>query len=1048
MSNQTEHFAIVIAVETYLYLPNAHSAIKSANSFSEWLKDENGGGLPEANLRMFLAPFNLKKSLYDLWHSELKEEVKKGTRLYFYFSGLACGQTFESIVMLTRDASIYQLNGFSLTGCREFFQKTGVFDEVIYILDSPRVQVTNTGSSFSKTFEIPSNKYTRVTDFVLVAGSLSADFKQESSNVGDLTAAVLEGLKGKASDPLGRVTAVSLSQYVQSHPGTLSTAQGLPEALLPTQETILTTVSSQREKGTLVIELPHQFASLRIYDNLLRYVGRIGPAREDQTQPGRFTKQMDLAPGIYKVEAYLEDQSDAQFVSVLPNSVSRIEKSKWKEFRLTTSAPLLGSTTADDSHINPAVEWSRKLTWTYKTGGTSRLFIFVRTVEADDDGNEDFAGGLRLLNEQEKLIIDVKEGAQSNIKEGWMAFCSDLPAGFYILRRGKRGVAICHLPVYLCSGYETQIFLKIKDSGSLPALSINMAPYGRGFQANDETAAAADAILYGMKYGLSGRQIVTSEKISTLIRQRLENPWLGILAAYVLSPSDTLRSSRRFSNTDPDISDLYNNVMNYLFNTVPDHPDVRALKLESDKQPEKSFTYPPLLRQGLSLVRQNAIKFANTIPAGSLTDRVLNAEYANSPWTNWGNLQPDPSATKPIRKLGTPTDESKLFSQSARTTSYLQSIAPKLPVFQFPKNAEESAAHFDPTEEAMQPQMPIVSSLRDAEMIHVAQELTKTHDLDTIPESVVLSPTNDLKNLIESIRPEEISAATGQPLSRILDSLEELHKKSEEIPESQLEAGQVPLTSGELAVVEFALLKSAQTHKEAALSSYAVEKQSADPSANLTSGCFVSIEDLAAKLHAEADSLTRICDDESTIIPNEDKNTVKQLADRIRAIEHKIQQQAAITIISDHNGRILRTNGIFLSIISSTEDELTTETGFHRLRINKNAWESALSSMPIGTSHFENPVAGLNPPTLRLRRTEIRDQASKEVVAYLNVLRGKDVPGLRQQRLEQIDSALSDLQIYVSIYIYDTSGNRRRHFEGLQRGVEQLEGIISNQGNA
>ncbi|MCI0615925.1 hypothetical protein L0244_23310 [bacterium] len=1042
MSNHPEHYAIVIAVETYLHLPAARTAIKSAKSFAEWLKDENGGGLPEANLGMFLSPLNLQKDLFDLWNSEIKETGKKGTRLYFYFSGLASGQTFDTIVMLTFDASIYRLNGFSLTGCREFFQKTGAFEEVIYILDSPRVPVMNTGSSFSKTFEIPSDIYTRVTDFVLVAGSLSASFKQESSNVGHLTGAVLEGLKGKASDPFGRVTAVSLSQYVQSHPGTLSTAQGLPEALLPTQETILATVSIQRERGTLVIELPHQFASLRIYDNLLRYVGRIGPAVEDQTQPGRFTKQMDLPPGIYKVEAYLEDQSDAQFVSILPNSVSRIEKSKWKEFKLTTSAPLLGTTTADDSHINPAVEWSRKLTWSHKTGGNSRLFIFVRTVETGGD-DKDFTGGLRLLDEREKLIVDIQSGGQLNVKEGWMAFCSDLPPGFYILRRGKRGISICHLPVYLCLGYETQIFLKIKDPGSLPALSINMAPYGRGFQANDETAAAADAVLYGMKYGLSGRQIVTSEKISTLIRQKLENPWLGILAAYVLSPSDTLRSSRRLSNIDPDISDLYNDAMNYLITTIPDHPDARALRLETDKPPDKPFLHPPLLRQGLSLVRQNAIKYADTIPAGSLTDRVLSAEYVNSPWTNWGNLQPTESVKKSIRKQGTQTGEFNLFSQSARTTSYLQSIAPKLPVFELPEIPKDSSAVPQPAEESMQPEMPVVSSLRDAEMIHVAQELTKTHDLDTIPESVVLSPTNDLKNLIESIRPEEISSASGQPLSRILDSLEKLRKKNEEIPESLVEAGQVPLTSGELAIVEFALLKSARTHKEAVLSSYAVEKQSAEASADLPPSCFVSIEDLAGKLNTEADSLVRSCDDGS--IPDEDRNTVKQLADRIRAIGQKIQQQAAITIISDRNGRIMRTNGIFISIISATGNELNTEIGYHQLRANQSAWESALPSMPIGTSSFENPIPGLTPQTFKLRRTEIRDQASKEVVAYLNVLRGKDVPGLRQKKLEQIDSTLSDLQVYASIYVYHSSGNREMHFVGLQKCVEQLEEIISKQ---
>ena len=66
-----------------------------------------------------------------------------------------------------------------------------------------------------------------------------------------------------------------------------------------------------------------------------------------------------------------------------------------------------------------------------------------------------------------------------------------------------------------------------------------------------------------------------------------------------------------------------------------DHPDVQALRLDWQQLAEAPVRFPPLLYAGLRRVQQHAFKFAETIPVGSLLQRILPRVATTTAWTAW-----------------------------------------------------------------------------------------------------------------------------------------------------------------------------------------------------------------------------------------------------------------------------------------------------------------------------------------------------------------------------------------------------------------------------
>jgi hypothetical protein len=294
--------------------------------------------------------------------------------------------------------------------------------------------------------------------------------------------------------------------------------------------------------GTLVVELPHWAATVRISDNLYRPVASRLLSKERSDPPRGLPLESTLAGGVYNVEVTLAGATDSEWVSVRPGRTTRIPAERWHKLQRLSSAPLADAG-PEALQREPAEQWSRQRTWAAAPGGTARLFIFVRTD--DPKRFPRFPEGLLLLNAAEEPVIGLTDGAQMDRQAGWMAFNADLSPGYYILCRKRSGVMVRHQPIFLCHGWETQIFIKARKNPSLRTLAMHMAPLGQGFRHDDEIAAAADAILDALLHDQELRSVVGSSHLSTLLRGEHKNPWLGILGCYAITTFLTKCSARK-----------------------------------------------------------------------------------------------------------------------------------------------------------------------------------------------------------------------------------------------------------------------------------------------------------------------------------------------------------------------------------------------------------------------------------------------------------------------------------------------------------------------
>jgi hypothetical protein len=229
--NETD-YAIVIGINGYSQLRPLKGAKKDAAAFAEWLISPEGGGLPPKNVATILSleqlpadPFEARPIQRDIDHAlrnfGVERNQKIGRRLYFYFAGHGFGPNFDDVGMVMADAAMQRLknNNIGLRPYLDYFHSTGLFDEVVFILDCCRdiISIPTTGPTFTPESPAPLGP---VEDLVVLAAAYGEKaFEPTSAAVGErrglLTQAVLEALRQpELADEQGRFTAFTLREHV------------------------------------------------------------------------------------------------------------------------------------------------------------------------------------------------------------------------------------------------------------------------------------------------------------------------------------------------------------------------------------------------------------------------------------------------------------------------------------------------------------------------------------------------------------------------------------------------------------------------------------------------------------------------------------------------------------------------------------------------------------------------------------------------------------------------------------------------------------------
>ena len=404
----------------------------------------------------------------------------------------------------------------------------------------------------------------------------------------------------------------------------------------------LTSTDPSVPSGLLRVEVPHWAAQIRVFNNRGRIIRQVEEMSLEITNADKsqqtWSASTTLPFGVYEVEVLIDAQTARQLAIIHSPDGYLLTKNSWDLLiQLKSSAPLAGTVTTRESQRDPAVEWSHKITWNEKSGN-SGLFLFVRTLTPEKRTR--FFDNLSLFDQYEKLINSFKEGVELNKKAGWMAFNASLPAGFYCLKRQQYGShRTCYQPLYLCEGWQTQAFIEAKQRPSLRTLTLNMARLGEGFRPDDENVLAATIILNNLKGSIDPDRLATIETVKKLMGGKIENPWLAILAAYTirLQEDQMLLDDDSLSDLWPQMLKLLPELLDYL-TIIREHPDVQALTLDKSNPAETPIQYPPLLYTGLRRAQQHALKFAKTIPVGSVLERILPRVATQQPGPPGGTL--------------------------------------------------------------------------------------------------------------------------------------------------------------------------------------------------------------------------------------------------------------------------------------------------------------------------------------------------------------------------------------------------------------------------
>lgn len=223
-----EDFAIVVGIDSYPKLPPLSSAVADATAFAEWLRKPDGGGITDlSRLEIILSPEKQDPQILAPLQSRIDNALKKfgvgqkhiiGRRLYVYFSGHGVGIDFDDVAMLMANASMTELdNNIGLRSYRSFFHARDLFEEIVFILDCCRdrvrqIKVRSTGPDIQidEDDDLP-----KVLDYVFLASAHGQGAFAVPKGNGLLTIALLEGLAGAAADQNGKVTTLTLGDYMR-----------------------------------------------------------------------------------------------------------------------------------------------------------------------------------------------------------------------------------------------------------------------------------------------------------------------------------------------------------------------------------------------------------------------------------------------------------------------------------------------------------------------------------------------------------------------------------------------------------------------------------------------------------------------------------------------------------------------------------------------------------------------------------------------------------------------------------------------------------------
>ncbi|WP_235912737.1 hypothetical protein [Croceibacterium salegens] len=962
------HYAVLIA--TCGLGADVSLPATTARQFHDWLANPLGGGLSPDRIH-FLAPGPEKREEDPPTYAVTRTFAQLGLgasgiigeRLYLYLSGR--GQRIAGatqLVLTARDAMPTIIDVGQLV---DHIRRSGAFRQLVVVADLQAALPIDPGSA-RQIIDFPiteSRILSEISDVRFV------DLAYEDGQAGRLTAALVAALLGNPAHSHHLIDAVN-ARIAATGP-TSAQAIEISSSGPPID------FASRPASGELIVEAPHWAAEIQVVDGAGSIVRALGPC--ETMANGRRGITLSVPVGAFEVTAKLEEQSASQLVAVGSGRLVRIAALSWN-MRPAFAAPLHGAAKFRRDQARAAVKWSVIPDSLSKPDANSRLFLFVRALQPER--MEDIASSLEILDAQGIQVANLAKESQIGRKKRWLTFCRDLPAGHYVLhRRGCEAVPERFHSLHLADGWSTQIFIPARHFPSLRNLAVHLARPNVPFDPKSQSAMAAELVADCLQRNRPIGEVIASGEIEQLLDNETANPMLGILAAHALRLHAASAPDHRSSG-----SFKFDAIIDFLGRVLPDHPDVRALRLAREEILDTPFWEPPTLRAGLAIVKDAAVRTSGIIGLGSLTETLLSAALDNSAWTSWHQL-----AQAPRQMLGDST--------AASST---------IPAFMGGNQGGDDRLVRDdplPLRHDAEPD-PVQKTVGTLENLSLLQEVRTIIDqADALPVQLRIDPRKSARDLIDAAQPEALSEATGLPLDRVsqeLRSLQAATDGNETDPALTSVVGQKRLL-GELARHSLA--------NDATLSSLAASVGGPPSDAP-------TIDETASRLLAEANRLA-VTAQSPDHAQTPEGPALAEASESLRKSAANLLKSADFVAITDAAGKVQFANGAFQAIVGGPTSPHVDD------------WESFFSKHNLGAARVEQVPVAVNPGMTfgegdrMLQRTELLGP-DQNTTGFINILKSSFAQLNLDEKLKGVDEAVSRLSLYSSIYSHTEGGSDYR----------------------
>ena len=236
MSPHNDHYALVIGINDYPGYSHLQGAIDDAKAFCSWLHDDQGGALPEANVRLILSNREPPRPIHDEIDDALVSIFKSLTphkiysRFYLFFSGHGlASDTHGANLCLAKWSRLRRREALDSSDYLNVIVDSGRFKEVVFFLDCCRIHLYKArGRPSAIEFPKPISPTTGTRTFIAFATEhrnpayeaamgQSEFFSQNGPHIrGYFTRALLAGLRGGAAQAPGGVTASKLKAHLEA----------------------------------------------------------------------------------------------------------------------------------------------------------------------------------------------------------------------------------------------------------------------------------------------------------------------------------------------------------------------------------------------------------------------------------------------------------------------------------------------------------------------------------------------------------------------------------------------------------------------------------------------------------------------------------------------------------------------------------------------------------------------------------------------------------------------------------------------------------------